>query len=136
MSTVSPPAPDTPPELEAIYRVMGMMCALFPGMPSQRLQCLLYVLGHPGCTSRDLMAAVNIRQSSVSRNMAVLGDKGWLDQRTGERSQGLGLVEARPDPEEPRRLAYYPTGRGEIMGEFIHGVFSEHLNKPLSQLMR
>lgn len=47
MTTASPPARDTFPELGALYRILELACTLSPGMPSQRLQCLLHVLGQP-----------------------------------------------------------------------------------------
>ena len=84
-------------------------------MTPQTLQILLEVSMHPGITMKQLVTASGVAQSSVSRNLMVLGK--W--HRSHE--AGLDLVETIDDPREWRRKAAFLTVKGR---KFMSDVLS------------
>ncbi|WP_375780464.1 MarR family transcriptional regulator [Bradyrhizobium sp. ma5] len=76
-------------------------------MPAQTLACLLVIARKPGITMQELAKKVRLKQSSCSRNVAVLSR--W--EQFGK--PGLDLVESIDDPRERRRKIIYLTANGE-----------------------
>ena len=79
-------------------------------MPIQQALTLLHVGLQPGITHAELVKAIGMEQSSVSRNTAALSK--W--HRLGK--PGLDLIEQFEDPRERRRKIVYltPKGRARI----------------------
>lgn len=82
-------------------------------MQMQTAQVFLAIAIQPGITSKDLVKAVGISQSSVSRNTAALGEWHRLDK------PGLNLIETRPDPRERRRKVHYLTPKGHAVAKRV-----------------
>jgi DNA-binding MarR family transcriptional regulator len=76
-------------------------------MPAQQMLVLLAIARQPGITSKELMVAAALAQSSVSRNTMALGKT----RRDGK--PGLGWIRDEPCRIESRRLAYFLTPAGE-----------------------
>lgn len=63
--------------------------------------------GTLGVTADELARQIGVSQPGMHR---ILGDLG-MKNRYGE--QGLGLIDAVPDPNEPRRMLWFLTERGK-----------------------
>ena len=92
--------------LNKIYRVIEEFRKLDPEIPSQAINAFLYIVLHEGSSIKDIGEALNLRQSSASRNVALLSKIHRL------RKPGLGLVEAKEDPRDRRWKTVSLTARG------------------------
>ena len=93
--------------LNKIYRIIEEFRKLDPEIPSQAINTFLYIVLHEGCSVKDIGEALNLRQSSASRNVAMLSKMHRL------RKPGFGLIEAREDPRERRRKVITLTPKGK-----------------------
>ena len=82
-------------------------------MPLQTAHTFLCVLQRPGMTMAELGKLVGLSQSSISRNVASLGE--W--HRLGK--PGYKLVETVQDRDDPRKLRVYPSAKGRTIGAQI-----------------
>ena len=92
--------------LGRVYRIIEEFRKLDPEIPSQAINAFLYIVLHEGCSVKDIGEALNLRQSSASRNVALLSKM----HRLGK--PGLGLIEAKEDPRDRRWKTVNLTARG------------------------
>jgi DNA-binding MarR family transcriptional regulator len=76
------------------------------GMPQQAFEILTLIALFPGITMNDLAERTGLAPSSVSRNVAMLGEY----HRLGK--PGYNLVETHEDPNERRRKVLFLNDRG------------------------
>jgi DNA-binding MarR family transcriptional regulator len=98
-----------------LQRCMGLFGVFDPQMPLHFMQIFLHVAQGPpeGLLYRQLEEAMNLTNSSVSRTLDALGD----EHRRGYR--GYGLIERKPDPQDPRRLRVFLSARGKALANQI-----------------
>ncbi len=88
----------------------------------QAFDVLLAVAIQPGITSAEIMQRTRLAQTSVSRYVNKLGTD------ANPLKSGHKLIEAVPDPREPRRLVVYLTDKGKARMARIVGAFTgEHV---------
>tara|TARA_R100000664_G_C2751208_1_gene138489 strand:+ start:1051 stop:1416 length:366 start_codon:yes stop_codon:yes gene_type:complete len=86
--------------------------------PMQLALAFSYISSHNGCRQEDLVTALNISSSSVSRNVTWLGPK----HRLGK--EGLKLVRRQRDMDDPKRYRLFLTPKGEDMRDAIERALS------------
>lgn len=87
-------------------------------LPLQQLQMLLTVAERPGITMPELMAALDMPQGTVSRNVKALSH--YVVWQNGVAiPHGRGLLRTLPSVDNRQVLAVYLTGRGEVLIEDI-----------------
>lgn len=79
-----------------------------PTMPLQQIQLFLHVAHHGEVLMEDLAAATGVEQSSVSRNVTILGDG-------RPNKPGYGLVRSYEDPHYRRRKFVCLTEKGKSL---------------------
>lgn len=85
-------------------------------LPIQQAVLLLTVAGTPGITMPELMAALDMPQGTVSRNVKALSHSvTWQNGIAVPR--GYGLLRTLPSVDNRQILAVYLTGRGEALVE-------------------
>lgn len=89
-------------------RLVRMFRTQSSDMPMQQADVLMTVADNPGVAMSDLATQLDLSQASISRNVAALSDL----HRKGE--AGLGLVEARVDPDDTRRRLLFLTQKGKM----------------------
>ncbi|WP_216595418.1 MarR family winged helix-turn-helix transcriptional regulator, partial [Aestuariivita boseongensis] len=91
-------------------------------MTLTKLRVLLLV-AHKGSSEvlvRELTEATGFQQSTIARVLGVLGDKPMRGL-----GKPLGLISARPDPEDPRRNFYSLSSRGRrVVSDIISMINS------------
>jgi DNA-binding MarR family transcriptional regulator len=80
-----------------------------PELQAQQILTILAVADRSEIPMADLEKLTGVGQSSVSRNVAKLG------QGTSPREPGYGLLEAYEDPEDRRRKLVRLTTRGKAL---------------------
>lgn len=79
-------------------------------LPLQQIKILLHVVSSGEVPMGDLVGMAGVEQSSISRNVALLGVGIPL-----EKKKGAGLITAAEDPLYRRRKLVSLTARGEMM---------------------
>jgi DNA-binding MarR family transcriptional regulator len=87
--------------------------AIEPEMPSQHVEVFLTIAARPGIATKELMQAVEISQSSMSRATRALSER----QLNG--SEGHHLIEAKTDPLDSRILQWSLTPGGAAVYEAL-----------------
>lgn len=108
--------------LEVIQTVMEF--TENPILPAQQIVILLYVLDRKEMPMADLAKLVGIAQSSISRNVALLG-RGLTPL-----TPGYGLLEAYEDPFYRRRKLVKLTPRGEALREEMQKLTDRYCLPP------
>tara|TARA_B100001996_G_scaffold201803_1_gene154494 strand:+ start:2518 stop:3126 length:609 start_codon:yes stop_codon:yes gene_type:complete len=103
-------------------------------MEAQQLAIFLYVARHTttlsdGITMEEIGGALDLAQSTVSRNVLKLSERTGINRYTKERDIGLGLLETRIDPNELRRKVVSVTARGQA----IHDAMVDYV-KPVQSI--
>ncbi len=75
-------------------------------MTVRQLRYLFFVAQNPGLTVADVYRALGSNTSIASRTIAILSEVG------AAKSEGLGLVEARPDDKDRRLRRLFLTPKG------------------------
>lgn len=96
----------TDPALRGLIGVMETFREKHREMPLQMAQTLLEVAARPGITPNELITAVGISQSAMSRNLQTLGDG------SSKGAVGMGLVEAWLDRNDYRATQLHLTAEG------------------------
>lgn len=85
-------------------------------LPIQQAVLLLTVAGRPGITMPELMAALDMPQGTVSRNVKALSHSvSW--QAGAVVPRGYGLLRTQPSVGNRQILAVFLTGRGQALVE-------------------
>ena len=58
------------------------------GLTSGQLTILVAITLHPGARANQLHGALDLEQSSFSRNTALMAGKGWIERRASEGERG------------------------------------------------
>ena len=98
---------------KSLSRLSAYLMQFDPDMPISRLRVFLYVAQRNDTLVRDIVKATGLSQATISRTVSLLADK---PQRGSQ--PGLGWVEAKPDPDDPRRIVLSLSAKG-------HRVVSE-----------
>ena len=102
------PTPITNPSAQKAYMVNELLRSSGEReFPMQLASCFFYVAAHDGCEQSELIDAVNISHSSVSRNVSWLGGKHRLDNR-----KGLELVRRERNPKNYKSWLLFLTPKG------------------------
>ena len=96
--------------LRAPSRVAVLLMNQDKDMPLTRLQLFLYIADHEGCLVSDLMKHTGLKQGTVSRSLALLGER-----PVRGRKAGFHWVEQQIDPDDPRRHRCYLTPKGRAI---------------------
>ena len=107
--------------LTRAFHFIQYLRKLSDDLPMQTAHVLFIIANEPGITTRTLMKRSKLSQASCSRNVTRLSHT----DRHGR--PGFGLVEARPDPKDPRRHLMYLTAKGQ---EFV-AVAADILSGPI-----
>jgi DNA-binding MarR family transcriptional regulator len=95
-------------DLAAMLEAVQVFRSIDPEIQAQAVAILLYVaMKDRPVLMQDIGEALNISQSSVSRNVAVLGKIHWRGRR------GLGLLDAWENPDNRRQKFVALALRGE-----------------------
>jgi DNA-binding MarR family transcriptional regulator len=95
-------------DLEALLEAIQVFRGLEPEIQAQAVALLLYVaVKADPVLMQDISDALQMSQSSVSRNVAVLGELHWRGRT------GLGLVDAWENPENRRQKFVALTLKGK-----------------------
>jgi len=105
--------------LEVIQKVMDYTSN--PVIPAQQVTILLTVLDRGEMPMGDLADLIGIAQSSVSRNVALLG-RGLTPVSSGHR-----LLEAYEDPFYRRRKLVKLTPRGELLRNELQAINDKYM---------
>lgn len=98
------------PHVNLVFRVIEEIRKYDPELPTQTANTLLYIIlneGTPSCSMAGIAEALNLAQSSVSRNVSA------LSAIHRNRRPGMGLVETVIDPSERRRRIIRLTRKGK-----------------------
>ena len=90
-----------------------------PEFPPQLMLTFLYTAMHDGAPMKDIAEAVDIAQSTTSRNVAS------LDKINRHHEPGYDYVRAVPDPNERRRKVVYLTPKGRKLRDRLVSIFEE-----------
>jgi DNA-binding MarR family transcriptional regulator len=104
------------PQVRLVFRVIEEIRKYDPELPTQTANTLLYIILHegtPSCSMAGIAEALNLAQSSVSRNVSA------LSAVHRNRRPGMGLVETVIDPLERRRRIIRLTRKGR---EFVRDL--------------
>lgn len=96
--------------VKTIHRLLAVVeefRKIDPIMGVQTVSAFLYVAANPSCTAQQISDAVGLPQSTVSRNMLLLGSM------PGHKTGGYGLVTDTDDPAERRRKIYSLSAKGK-----------------------
>lgn len=93
---------------KALSRLCGYLMKFDPDMPISRLRVFLYVAQRKDTLVRDLVKVTGMNQATIARTLAILSDR---PQRGAQ--SGLGWVDIRPDPNDPRRVILNLTPKGQ-----------------------
>lgn len=97
-------------DLDQLARALNAFAAIDPrNFPLHHIQLFVEVARRGHCTFRDLETALDLTNGSVSRTFNALGEH----NRHGE--PGHRLLEAFPDPDEPRRFLVRLAPRGRAL---------------------
>ena len=102
------PTPISNPSAQKAYMVIELLRSSGEReFPMQLASCFFYGAAHDGCEQSELIDAVNISHSSVSRNVSWLGGKHRLDNR-----KGLELVRRERNPKNYKSWLLFLTPKG------------------------
>lgn len=107
---------------KTLGRVVSYLLAHDERFTLSNLNVLLEVVqkqGDHGALVSDIRKATGLNQSTVSRNLSFLGDEPYRGQRSG-----LRWVTAHVDHEDPRRMRYTLTKKGEHVVEEIERIIN------------
>lgn len=93
---------------KALSRLAAYLMQYDPDMPISRLRVFIYVAQRKDTLVRDLVKVTGLSQATISRTLAILGEK---PQRGNQ--PGLGWVDVSPDPDDPRRVVLNLTAAGK-----------------------
>lgn len=111
---------DATDQVAGISRMLNVVGGVLSHIPATRLSLLLRVISKPGISSTDLMKVVGVPQSSLSRHMSWLSDRGATSPGSpGNRTGGVGLIRAVPDDSDARLLRYYLTPLGHTFAKML-----------------
>jgi DNA-binding MarR family transcriptional regulator len=114
-------------ELNTIMRLVETFRTVDAVLPAQMAQCFLAVAIRPGLTAQNLAEMTSLSQAAVNRNIRALGKRHRYDK------PGLELIEAVPDPAEPRRNIMSLTAKGEkLAAELIRALQGEECGRPFA----
>lgn len=112
-------------KIRKLQKVIGILREYSgDGLEVQQIACLLEVMESDPepMVHADIEDKVNLSQSSVSRNMKRLSVRLRQDANGEWIDAGLGLVDARPDHYETRKLASTLTKKGAALKERLKEV--------------
>lgn len=92
--------------LDTLSRALQRLHQLNRGLSLHQLIILVTVSQRPGATTKELRRETGLSAASVSRNTNA------LSSLTRKGQLGLGLIDMRQDPDEPRRYNFHLTKRG------------------------
>ena len=114
------PTPITNQSAQKAYMVIELLRSSGEReFPMQLASCFFYVAAHDGCEQSDLIDAVNISHSSVSRNVSWLGGKHRLDNR-----KGLELVRRERNPKNYKSWLLFLTPKGRQWATQIENLLT------------
>ncbi len=108
---------------QRIARFMDRISETVPGAPEQQIRILIAIMNEPGITQTDLGEQLNVTQASVSRNCRALSIFLDKDKHGNPIRRGHDLIEMRPDLYHTKRLACWPTPKGQQLAADIQNVF-------------
>lgn len=88
----------------ALLRLINHVLRYDGEMTLTRLQIFMVVADNDGCLVRDIVLRTGLHQSTVARQLAILGEAPKRGSKVA-----LRWVEMRPDHEDPRRVRCYIT---------------------------
>ena len=94
-----------------------------PTMPLQQVRTFLHVALHGEVPQASLEEATGVEQSSVSRNVALLGPG------LSPAEPGYGLIESLPDPWNRKRNLVRLTQRGKALAWDIQQAAALHVKE-------
>ena len=94
--------------------------------PAQLMAVFFWIASHEGCKQEDLIKAVSISASSVSRSVTWLGPQHRLEHRSG-----LQLVMRKQDPNNHRAWRLYLTPKGKVFTNLLDNFATAPLGKSL-----
>ena len=101
---------------DALLRIVEIMRQLDARMEMQQFAVFLYVGRHSmpnrGVTMQEIGEALNLPQSTTSRNVLRLSEYAGIDRYTKKRNAGLGLLTTEEDPNELRRKVVFLSKSG------------------------
>jgi len=77
-----------------------------------QLRILILVANNQGITQGELAKILRVPKGTVSRNVIKLADLLTQDSKGIWKQRGYGLVEQRPDLDDPRKSACFLTKKG------------------------
>lgn len=87
--------------------------------PLQLAATLLYVASHDGCLQEELMEAISMSPSSVSRNVT------WLGPRHRLGKEGLKLVRRERDTDDYKRWRLFLTPEGQQFARVLERALTD-----------
>ncbi len=100
--------------LKNLQRTCALLITHDKEMTLSRALFYLTIAKNDGCAVRDIVNRTGFDQSTVSRQLALLGDKPSRGAK-----EGLGWVIQRQDPTDARRVLCYLTPKGKQVLETL-----------------
>ena len=111
--------PTAPPSLFNLATVLDIIRQVDEDLTVLRLAILLDIHAHEGTAYHEVGNRLDIRRSSLSRNISRLDTFGYSQNR-----KGLGLVHTEEDPENRRQRLCYLTPEGKRLVQRITKTLS------------